>query len=42
MVSQFPNVAGFHSIANAKLFVHEEHPEEVAQLIERFLAEAAR
>ncbi len=37
MIAQFPHVAGFHSIANAKLFVYEEHPQEVARLIERFL-----
>ncbi len=37
MINQFPQVAGFHSIANAKLFFHEEHPQEVARLIERFL-----
>ena len=37
MVTQFPHVAGFHSIANAKLFFYEEHPQEVAQLIERFV-----
>ena len=36
MTAQFPQVAGFHSIANAKLFFYEEHPQEVAQLIERF------
>ena len=42
MVAQFPNVAGFHSIANAKLFFYEEHPEEVARLIDRFVAGAAR
>lgn len=38
MIGQFPNVAGFHAIRDAKLFVHEEHPEEVAGLIERFLS----
>jgi len=38
MVGQFPNVAGFHSVGKAKLFVYEERPEEVAALIERFLA----
>ena len=38
MVGQFPNVAGFHSVRNAKLFVYEERPEEVAGLIGRFLA----
>ena len=37
MVPQFPNVAGFHSVRNAKLFVYEEQPEEVAALIEPFL-----
>ena len=37
MVTQFPQVAGFHSIANAKLFFYEEHPQEVARLIEQFL-----
>jgi pimeloyl-ACP methyl ester carboxylesterase len=38
MVPQFPNVAGFHSVRNAKLFVYEERPEDVAALIGRFLA----
>jgi pimeloyl-ACP methyl ester carboxylesterase len=38
MVGQFPNVAGFHSVRDAKLFFYEEQPEEVAALIERFLA----
>jgi haloalkane dehalogenase len=42
MVPQFPNVAGFHSIAKAKLFVYEEHPQEVARLIDRFLAAPLR
>jgi pimeloyl-ACP methyl ester carboxylesterase len=37
MVGQFPNVAGFHSIPNAKLFFHEEQPEEVARLVGRFV-----
>lgn len=41
MLAQFPNVAGFHTIANAKLFVYEEHPREVADLILRFLRESA-
>jgi pimeloyl-ACP methyl ester carboxylesterase len=40
MVGQFPDVAGFHSVRDAKLFVYEERPEEVAQLIGRFLATA--
>jgi len=39
MVSQFPNVAAFHAVANAKLFVYEEHPREVAGLIDRFLSD---
>ncbi len=38
MVSQFPQVAGFHAIANAKLFFYEEHPRQVAQLIEAFVS----
>jgi len=38
MLSQFPNVAGFHAVANAKLLVHAEQPHEVAQRIEGFLA----
>lgn len=38
MLGQFPNVAGFDAISEAKLFVHEEHPREVARRIERFLA----
>jgi haloalkane dehalogenase len=37
MLTQFPQVAGFHAIPNAKLFFYEEHPREVARLIERFL-----
>jgi pimeloyl-ACP methyl ester carboxylesterase len=37
MVRQFPNVAGFHEVKDAKLFVYEEHPQEVARHIERFL-----
>ena len=38
MVAQFPNVAGFHPIANAKLFVYEEHSQEVASRVDRFLS----
>jgi haloalkane dehalogenase len=38
MVTQFPNVAGFHSVANTKLFLYEERPQEIAQLIDRFLS----
>jgi pimeloyl-ACP methyl ester carboxylesterase len=37
MLPQFPNVAGFHALPNAKLFFYEEHPQEVARLIEAFL-----
>jgi haloalkane dehalogenase len=37
MMTQFPQVAGFHSIAKAKLFFYEEHPQEVARLIEGLL-----
>jgi pimeloyl-ACP methyl ester carboxylesterase len=39
MLSQFPNVRGFHAIAKARLFVYEEHPQAVADLIQRFLSE---
>ncbi len=42
MVSQFPNAGEFHAIANAKLFVYEEHPREVALLIDRFLSGTPR
>jgi pimeloyl-ACP methyl ester carboxylesterase len=38
MVGQFPDVAGFHSIPHAKLFVHEEQPQQVATLVQAFLA----
>ncbi|HVP29258.1 MAG TPA: alpha/beta hydrolase [Myxococcota bacterium] len=38
MIGRFPNVAGFHEVANAKLFVYEERPQEVAGLIAGFLA----
>jgi pimeloyl-ACP methyl ester carboxylesterase len=37
MVGQFPNPAGFHEVRDAKLFLHEEHPQEVADHIARFL-----
>lgn len=33
MTSQFPNVAGFHSIAGGKLFVQEEFPDALSALI---------
>jgi pimeloyl-ACP methyl ester carboxylesterase len=42
MVGQFPNVVGFHEIANAKLFVHAERPEQVAPLVAGFLSPVAR
>jgi pimeloyl-ACP methyl ester carboxylesterase len=38
MAHQFPNVAGFHAVRDAKLFLHEEHPAEVAGAIARFLS----
>jgi haloalkane dehalogenase len=38
MSTQLPNVAGFHSVPNAKLFFHEEHPVEVAARIAGLLA----
>jgi len=41
MMRAFPNVAGFQEVKNAKLFVHEEHPEEVAGLIGSFLTGVA-
>ncbi len=37
MAGQFPNPAGFHEVKDAKLFVQEEHPAEVARHIGRFL-----
>jgi pimeloyl-ACP methyl ester carboxylesterase len=37
MATQLPNVAGFHTIPGAKLFVQEERPAEVARLIGTFL-----
>jgi len=41
MLPQFANVAGFHAIADAKLFFYEEHPAEVARLVAGFVAETA-
>lgn len=41
MACRFPNVAGFHEVKKAKLFLHEEHPEELARHIERFLRPAS-
>ncbi len=37
MVSQFPNVAGFHAIPGAKLLVQEEQPEVLAAGLGEFL-----
>jgi pimeloyl-ACP methyl ester carboxylesterase len=37
MASQFPNVARFRSIPKGKLFVHEEQPDTVAELVIEFL-----
>ena len=42
MAGQFPNVAGFHTVAHAKLFFYEEQPGEVARLIERFVSDTPR
>jgi len=42
MLPQFPTVAGFHSIANAKLFVCEKQSEAVADFILRFLSDSPR
>jgi haloalkane dehalogenase len=38
MAAQFPQVAEFRSLANAKLFFYEEQPREVAESITRFLS----
>ena len=37
MASQFSNVAQFQSIPKGKLFVHEEQPDTVAELVMKFL-----
>lgn len=42
MIAQFPNVVGFQTIADAKLFVYEEQPEQVARLIEGFVSRTER
>ena len=42
MLPRFPTVAGFHSIANAKLFVHEKQSQAVADFILRFLSDSPR
>ena len=39
MLPQFPNVAGFHALPDAKLFFYEEHPAEVARLVRAFVAD---
>jgi pimeloyl-ACP methyl ester carboxylesterase len=41
MTSQFPNVAHFRTIENAKLFVHEEQPAAVATWLLEFLTGGA-
>jgi pimeloyl-ACP methyl ester carboxylesterase len=38
MAEQFPNLAGFHAVRDAKLFFHEERPAELAEAIARFLS----
>jgi len=38
MADQFPNVVGFHSLPNAKLFLYEEYSQAVARLIEGFVS----
>jgi haloalkane dehalogenase len=42
MASQFPNVVQFWSIPKGKLFVQEEQPEVVAELLMRFLTGGPR
>ncbi len=37
MLPQFGNVAGFHAVPEAKLFLQEEQPETVAERIDRFV-----
>lgn len=39
MVSQFPNAARFTPVPNAKLFLHEEQPAALVELLVEFLAE---
>jgi haloalkane dehalogenase len=41
MASQFPNVAWFRSIPGSKLFVQEERPAVVAEMVTEFLTGAA-
>jgi pimeloyl-ACP methyl ester carboxylesterase len=40
MLGQFPNVAGFHEVRNARLLLQAEQPDEVARLVDRFLSGA--
>ncbi len=42
MAERFPHVRGFHSVPNAKLFFYEEHPREVARLIDQFVQASLR
>jgi pimeloyl-ACP methyl ester carboxylesterase len=37
MLPQFPNVAGFHALPDAKLFFYEEQPAELARLVRAFV-----
>jgi pimeloyl-ACP methyl ester carboxylesterase len=41
MAAQFPNVVGFHSVRDAKLFFHEEHPRVLASLLARVVQRPA-
>jgi pimeloyl-ACP methyl ester carboxylesterase len=40
MTSQFPNVTGFHTIPNGKLFVQEEFPDQLAALVAECVSRA--
>ena len=42
MVQALAHVPGFREVENAKLFVYEEHPEQVAAHIDGFLSGATR
>ena len=42
MLPQFGNAAGFDVVPQAKLFVQEEHPQTVAERIDRFVTTAGR
>ena len=39
MLPQFPNVAGFHALPDAKLFFYEEQPAALAQLVRTFVVQ---